>query len=171
MLYKCVSGCPEVPYVRRHPALPDQKPIFLKIDASSFVEFVKRRVWCFLFAICSYIWFLTIFQTFSHRSRPVVTSKIDKFKNVVPITFKFSPNLSNWCPRRYVKKAAPLFRGVVAGSRPLRLTWSDSFALAERAALLPCKPRSLGLGDGWWGWDSFSVKTNGGILHIIFPSM
>ena len=51
------------------------------------------------------------------------------------------------------------------------LTWSDSFALAERAALLPCKPRPLGLamadGDG-----TVSVsKPTDGILHIIFPSM
>ena len=28
-----------------------------------------------------------------------------------------------------------------------RLTWSDSFALAERAALLACKLRPLGLSD------------------------
>ena len=27
------------------------------------------------------------------------------------------------------------------------LTWSDSFALAERAALLSCKPQPLGLDD------------------------
>ena len=44
------------------------------------------------------------------------------------------------------------------------LTWSDSFALAERAALLPCKPRLLGLGDDWWGCDVFSANTE--FYHI-----
>ena len=48
------------------------------------------------------------------------------------------------------------------------LTWSDPFALAERAVLLPCKPRPLG--DDWWRWDTFSVDTNGR-YSIIFPSM
>ena len=49
------------------------------------------------------------------------------------------------------------------------LTWSDYFDLAEGAALLPCKPRPLGLGDDWWGWDTFNVNTNGG--HSISVSV
>ena len=50
------------------------------------------------------------------------------------------------------------------------LTWSDSCALAERAVLLPCKLRPLGLGDDWWSWNTFPVNTNVR-YSIIFPSM
>ena len=47
-------------------------------------------------------------------------------------------------------ESAPLPGRVILNPIPGRgLTWSDSFALAERTALLPCRPCPLGLGDDW----------------------
>ena len=60
-----VSGCPALPYARRHPALPYQNPIFSKIDASGFVELVKRRFGVFFSCNMLLNSILTIFQTFS----------------------------------------------------------------------------------------------------------
>ena len=51
------------------------------------------------------------------------------------------------------------------------LTWSDSFALAERAALLPCKPRPLGLAMADEDGIVSVSKPTDGILHIIFLSV
>ena len=51
------------------------------------------------------------------------------------------------------------------------LTWSDYFALGERAALLTCKPRPLGLDEiDEAGILTFNVNTNG-CHSFIFPSM
>ena len=44
------------------PLSPIKNSNFVKIDASSFVELVKRRVWCFYLQFAR---FLTIFRTFS----------------------------------------------------------------------------------------------------------
>ena len=53
--------------------------------------------------------------------------------------------------------------GYVTSPAPGGLTWSDYFALNERAALLPCKPRPLGLGEiDEAGKPTFNVNTNGG---------
>ena len=51
------------------------------------------------------------------------------------------------------------------------LTWSDSSALAERAALLPCKPRLLALAMAAEDGILSVSKQTDGILRIIFPSM
>ena len=54
---------------------------------------------------------------------------------------------------------------VIGGS-----TWSDS-SLAERAALLPCKPRPLGLAMADEDGIVSVSKPTDGILHIILPSV
>ena len=59
-----LGGCPALPYVRRHPVLPDQEPIFLKIDASSFVE-LKRRVWSFFLQFANKLFFKLFSKHFS----------------------------------------------------------------------------------------------------------
>ena len=49
------------------------------------------------------------------------------------------------------------------------LTWSDYFTLAGRAALLPCKPRPLVLGDDCCavaGILSMSIPTEGILLYF-----
>ena len=82
-------------------------------------------------------------------------------------------NFHRTCPRRYVKNGGAIDRGgeffapspVIGG-----LTWSDS-SLAERAALLPCKPRPLGLAMADEDGIVSVSKPTDGILHIILPSV
>ena len=127
----------------------------------------------FFFAICSLTRFLTIFQTFS-TFRPKSACSDVKNRYYSKISDRSRSNFHRSCAVD-VREGMSFWNysgsytevGVGGGEffvpSPVigGLTWSDSFALAERAALLPCKPRPLGLGDGWWGWDSFSVKANG----------
>ena len=120
-----------------------RKPIILKIKDSSFVELVKEVFGVF---ICNLL-LNSIFNEFPNRQYLATKSACSDLTKIDTLYKKKSdrpPSNFNRGVIQHLRQGGTFFgpSPVIGG-----LTWSHSFALAERAALSPCNPRILGHGN------------------------